>query len=42
MVRLTDRSDMTLDVDRGRKTTIQPKNLLTRLFGVVGWCDGAG
>ena len=27
MVRLTDRPDMTLDVYRGRKTTIQPTNL---------------
>ena len=26
MVRLTDRPDMTLDVYRGRKTTIQPTN----------------
>ena len=28
MVRLTDRPDMTLDVYRGRKTTIQPTNCL--------------
>ena len=27
VVRLTDRPDMTLDVYRGRKTTIQPTNL---------------
>ena len=27
VVRLTDRPDMTLDVYRGRKTTIQPNNL---------------
>ena len=26
VVRLTDRPDMTLDVYRGRKTTIQPTN----------------
>ena len=30
MVRLTDRPDMTLDVYRGRKTTIQPTNNLIR------------
>ena len=28
VVRLTDRPDMTLDVYRGRKTTIQPTNPL--------------
>ena len=28
VVRLTDRPDMTLDVYRGRKTTIQPTNYL--------------
>ena len=28
VVRLTDRPDMTLDVYRGRKTTIQPTNQL--------------
>ena len=28
VVRLTDRPDMTLDVYRGRKTTIQPTNLM--------------
>ena len=27
VVRLTDRPDMTLDVYRGRKTTIQPTNI---------------
>ena len=28
VIRLTDRPDMTLDVYRGRKTTIQPTNQL--------------
>ena len=28
VVRLTDRSDMTLDVYRGRKTTMQQQNLM--------------
>ena len=28
VVRLTDRPDMTLDVYRGRKTTIQPTNVM--------------
>ena len=34
MVRLTDRPDMTLDVYRGRKTTIQqiPQLTLTKIF----------
>ena len=41
VVRLTDRPDMTLDVYRGRKTTIQPTNQ-PLMKGVVGWCDGAG
>ena len=39
MVRLTDRPDMTLDVYRGRKTTIQQQHVTadnsTRLFGSV-------
>ena len=30
VVRLTDRPDMTLDVYRGRKTTIQQKKILPR------------
>ena len=30
VVRLTDRPDMTLDVYRGRKTTIQPTNSYTK------------
>ena len=30
VVRLTDRPDMTLDVYRGRKTTIQPTNQLRK------------
>ena len=33
VVRLTDRPDMTLDVYRGRKTTIQQQPLLN--FGVI-------
>ena len=33
VVRLTDRPDMTLDVDRGRKTTIQQQLLNVRLAG---------
>ena len=32
VVRLTDRPDMTLDVYRGRKTTIQQKSLVDDLF----------
>ena len=41
MVRLTDRPDMTLDVYRGRKTTMQQQqqHLSVR---VAGWSDGAG
>ena len=31
VVRLTDRPDMTLDVYRGRKTTIQPTNIFKDL-----------
>ena len=31
VVRLTDRPDMTLDVYRGRKTTIQPTNQPTTI-----------
>ena len=30
VARLTDRPDMTLDVYRGRKTTIQPTNFLIK------------
>ena len=37
VVRLTDRPDMTLDVYRGRKTTIQPTNVV----GVGSNPDGA-
>ena len=33
VVRLTDRPNMTLDVYRGRKTTIQPTNLICGLTG---------
>ena len=36
MVRLTGRPDMTLDVYRGRKTTIQPTNHLAVACGVYG------
>ena len=34
VVRLTDRPDMTLDVYRGRKTTIQPTNLPVLPYGI--------
>ena len=33
MVRLTDRPDMTLDVYRGRKTTIQQHNKISLSLG---------
>ena len=44
VVRLTDRPDMTLDVYRGRKTTIQQQSItfVPLKPGVVGWCEGAG
>ena len=44
VVRLTDRPDMTLDVYRGRKTTMQQQQQFPFYLkvGVVGWCDGAG
>ena len=49
VVRLTDRPDMTLDVYRGRKTTIQHVCIYmvaaaaSRNFaGVVGYSEGAG
>ena len=35
VVRLTDRLDMTLDVYRGRKTTMQQQH--TRCHHLVGW-----
>ena len=38
VVRLTDRPDMTLDVYRGRKTTIQQQ--LTNLFSSSGITQG--
>ena len=38
MVRLTDRPDMTLDVYRGRKTTIQQQQQILAIFG----CPPAG
>ena len=40
VVRLTDRPDMTLDVYRGRKTTIQQNNILWYLCH-RGWSGGA-
>ena len=39
VVRLTDRPDMTLDVYRGRKTTIQPTTMKSRLTLEVGYLD---
>ena len=36
VVRLTDRPDMTLDVDRGRKTTIQQQQQAQRLSNQKG------
>ena len=38
VVRLTDRPDMTLDVYRGRKATMQQCNALR--IGKDGWMDG--
>ena len=35
MVRLTDRPDMTLDVYRGRKTTIQPTDEIGGIYDIV-------
>ena len=35
MVRLTDRPDMTLDVYRGRKTTIQSIQSMTAIVGYM-------
>ena len=35
MVRLTDRPDMTLDVYRGRKTTIQQQPNFAKLSGTI-------
>ena len=40
VVRLTDRPDMTLDVYRGRKTTIQQHNI--HFFFVGGGGGGGG
>ena len=37
VVRLTDRPDMTLDVYRGRKTTIQPTNTTNKLPTIGKW-----
>ena len=34
MVRLTDRPDMTLDVYRGRKTTIQQQHVFGRMIDI--------
>ena len=44
VVRLTDRPDMTLNFYRGRKTTTTQQQQISTLYlyGVVGWCDGAG
>ena len=40
MVRLTDRPDMTLDVYRGRKTTMQQCNILTpALMTTFNWLN---
>ena len=39
VVRLTDRPDMTLDVYRGRKTTIQYKLPQVRTLGVGNKCS---
>ena len=35
VVRLTGRPDMTLDVYRGRKTTMQQQNLITDQTGMI-------
>ena len=35
VVRLTDRPDMTLDVYRGRKTTIQQKNVTSDFYAYI-------
>ena len=44
MVKLTDRPDMTLDVYRGRKTTIQQLLLLLTLYNfqpnMLRWSSG--
>ena len=40
VVRLTDRPDMTLDVYRGRKTTIQPMEFVFFLIGLGGVAVG--
>ena len=36
VIRLTDRPDMTLDVDRGRKTTIQQRRQFKRMGPKIG------
>ena len=45
VVRLTDRPDMTLDVNRGRKTTMQqqqqPLQAISAIIYVRGWSGGA-
>ena len=43
VVRLTGRPDMTLDVYRGRKTTIQQQQqyCLEKVQGYLGWSGGA-
>ena len=46
VVRLTDRPDMTLDVYRGRKTTIQPKKkniqMMSLTFGLFTQVSDSG
>ena len=41
VVRLTDRPDMTLDVYRGRKTTMQQQQQHVSFFLVSKWSGGA-
>ena len=38
VVRLTDRPDMTLDVYRGRKTTMQQQQIFNPVIFVVSMC----
>ena len=42
VVRLTDRPDMTLDVNRGRKTTIQQQQISSIVILVVMLVDDQG
>ena len=41
VVRLTDRPDMTLDVYRGRKTTIKQQQQQLRAIGLTQFCGNA-